>query len=225
MQIITSDQAPLDLGFGCYKCNWGTHLAGFYEDDEELDRIVLGFLGQGDLAGDLQLFCPVGRTPGEFRDTYARRYPERAARVRDPSAFRLLDPRELYCPNGVFSVAAMQAGLDRLFAESQAEGRRNIRASAEMIWALEAIPGIEQLMAYEAWLNHFIHGKPWVSICLYDVRSFSGEIIMNVLRTHPFTISGGVIVQNPYYQDPEKWLAKHAPQFLPATGGPLSPIR
>ena len=52
-------------------------------------------------------------------------------------------------------------------------------------------------------------------ICLYNVNKFSGSIIMNVLRTHPYTINGGVIAENPYYQDPDKWLASNAPQFLP----------
>ncbi len=83
-----------------------------------------------------------------------------------------------------------------------------------MVWALEVIRGIEHLMAYESRLNFFISGKPWISICLYNVNKFSGSIIMNVLRTHPYTISGGVITENPYYQDPDKWLAKNAPQFL-----------
>jgi hypothetical protein len=83
-----------------------------------------------------------------------------------------------------------------------------------MVWALDAIPGIEHLMVYESRLNYFIPGKPWISVCMYNVTKFSGSVILNVLRTHPFTISGGVITQNPYYQNPDEWLKQNAPEFL-----------
>ncbi|MFZ1983474.1 MAG: MEDS domain-containing protein [Desulfatitalea sp.] len=91
----------------------------------------------------------------------------------------------------------------------------HVRATAEMVWALPAIPGVEHLLAYESRLNYFIPGKPWISICLYKVTRFSGAMVMNVLRTHPYTISQGVIAQNPYFQNPDDWLRRNAPQFLP----------
>jgi hypothetical protein len=48
---------------------------------------------------------------------------------------------------------------------------------------------------------------------MYNVTKFSGKTIMNVLRTHPFTISGGIITQNPFYQNPDDWLRENAPEF------------
>jgi hypothetical protein len=107
----------------------------------------------------------------------------------------------------------MDKGLNDYFIESQKNGKRNIRATAEMVWALEAIPGVEHLLAYEARLNYFIPGKPWISICLYNVTKFSGKIIMNVLKTHPYTIISGMINQNPYFEDPAEWLKKNDPKF------------
>ncbi len=95
-------------------------------------------------------------------------------------------------------------------------GRRNVRGTAEMGWALEKIPGIEHLMTYESLLNTFIWGKTWISICLYDVNRFPGATIMKVLQTHPFVITGGGIFENPYFIHPEKWIAEHAPEFLSA---------
>jgi len=40
----------------------------------------------------------------------------------------------------------MDEGLNAFFVESQQPGPRNIRATAEMVWALEAVPGVEHLM-------------------------------------------------------------------------------
>jgi hypothetical protein len=214
MHITTSKQESMNLGFGHYTCNWGTHMCGLYETAGERDEIILGFLHQGDLEGDLQLYCPVEQSPETFITTYQGQYPACARHVHDPGRFRLLGAKELYYPNGTFSPRSMDRGLAEFYAASQQQGKRNIRATAEMIWALEAVPGVEHLMAYESRLNYFIPGKPWISICLYNITRFSGATLMKVLQTHPFTISGGAITQNPYYQDPDEWLRANAPNFL-----------
>jgi hypothetical protein len=215
MHIKTSDQPVLELGFGDYICNWGVHMAGLYETEQEKDEIVLGFLNQGDLAGDLQLYCPVEQNAEDFLQAYEQQYPTCQGHTADTNCFHILSTKDLYYPDGIFSPWAMDEGLENFFAESQKNGKRNIRATAEMSWALDTVvPGIEHVMAYEARLNYFIPEKPWISICLYDVTRFSGAMIMNVLRTHPYTINRGVITENPYYQDPAVWLARNAPEFL-----------
>lgn len=217
MYIRTSDQPKLELGFGGYQCNWGVHICGLYETEAERDEILFGYLNRGDRDGDLQLYCPVEMSQADFKDKYARRYPDCGAHPDDPNRFQLSSAKELYYPEGIFSPWAMDDGLNAFYAESRKDGKKNIRATAEMVWALEAIPGVEHLMAYESRLNYFIPGKPWISICLYNVNKFTGATIMGVLRTHPYTISGGVITENPYYQDPDHWLAENAPEFLSRT--------
>jgi hypothetical protein len=217
MHIRTSDQTALDLGFGDYTCNWGAHMCGLYETAEERDRILIGFLASGIQAGDLGLYCPVERTVEDFWQTLAREFPEAMAKAKntDVPALELKSARELYYPDGVFSPQAMDVGLEAFFAQSQRRGPRNVRGTAEMVWALEAVPGREHLMVYESRLNYFIPGKPWISICLYNLTKFGGATIMDVLRTHPYVISKGVITENPYYQNPDDWLRANAPQFLP----------
>lgn len=214
MHIQTSDQARLALGFGGYTCNWGTHMCGLYEADQERDEIIFGFLHQGDLQGDFQLYCLSEGSAEEFKARYASFYPECAGHPDDPSRFEHQEARALYYPDGLFSPWQMDEGLSRFFCQSQQNGPRHIRATADMVWALSAIPGVEHLMAYESRLNYFIPGKPWISICLYDVRRFSGATVMNVLRTHPYVISQGVISRNPYFQNPTEWLRRNAPEFL-----------
>ncbi|MDZ7738055.1 MAG: MEDS domain-containing protein [Bacteroidales bacterium] len=213
MHIKTSDQEKLDMGFGGYSCNWGLHICGLYETEQERDEIIFGFLHQGDISGDMQLYCPAERTRENFIRDYGMRYPDCKHHTHDPALFSINSAKELYYPDGTFSPISMDRGLDEFFQESQKNGKRNIRATAEMVWALKAIPGVEHLMAYESRLNYFIPGKPWISICLYNITRFSGSVIMNVLHTHPYTISGGIITQNPYYQDPDEWLQRNFPEF------------
>ncbi len=215
MHIHTSDQDEFSLGIGDITCNWGVHIAGLYNVQEERDEMIFGFLKQGDLAGDLQLYCPAERDRQDFVQKFSHYCPECSSHLKDADRFSLLSAEDLYYPEGVFSPWAMDIGLNSFFTESQKNGRRNIRATAEMVWALDAVPGTGHLMAYESRLNCFIPGKPWVSMCLYNTSKFSGSVIMNVLRTHPFVMSGGILTQNPYYINPDKWLADNAPEFLP----------
>lgn len=213
MHIQTSDQEKLELGFGGYTCNWGLHICGLYETSEERDEIIMGFLHEGDLKNDLQIYFPCERTEEDFKVQYGNRYPECRDHVHNPDLFSVNSYREFYFPDGKFSPLRMLKGHEEYFLNSQNKGKRKIRATAEMVWALQAIPGVEYLMAYESILNFFIPGKPWISICLYNITKFSGSIIVNVLRTHPYTISGGVITQNPYFIDPDKYLAQYYPDF------------
>jgi hypothetical protein len=214
MHFQTSDQEKLELGFGGYTCNWGLHICGLYETEAERDDIIMGFLHEGDVRKDLQLYCPAERTAEDFAEQYSQKYPDCKDHVHDPSMFSISSAQELYYPDGTFSPVSMDKGLNEFFVNSQNAGKRNIRATAEMVWALHAIPGIEHLMAYESRLNYFIPGKPWISICLYNITKFSGSMIVNVLRTHPYTISGGVITQNPYFMNPDEWLRKYDPEFI-----------
>ncbi len=213
MHIKTSEQEKLELGFGGFTCNWGLHMCGLYETEEERDEIIFGFLHEGDSKNELQLYCPVERTTEDFKEKYAQNYPACKDHVHDHTKFDLFSAKDLYYPNGVFSPVSMDEGLGAFYKQSQSVKKTNIRATAEMVWALEAISGVEHLMAYESRLNYFIPGKPWISICLYNLTKFSGSQIMNVLQTHPYTISGGAITQNPYFQDPDEWLAINAPEF------------
>ena len=214
MHIKTSEQEKLTLGFGDYTCNWGLHIAGLYETLEERDEIIFGFFTHGYKEGELQLYAAGERSPDQFKNEFGEYCPQCKKDLENPQYFSIKTAKELYYPEGTFSPVEMDKNLNEFYDWSQRDGEKNIRATAEMVWALEAIPGAEHLMAYESRLNYFIPGKPWISICLYNINKFDGKTIMDVLRTHPFTISGGIITQNPYFQDPDRWLAENAPQFL-----------
>ena len=214
MYLKTSNQEKLNLGIGQYQCNWGIHIAGLYENVAERDEIVMGFLHAGEVNGDLQFYAPAERSMDNFKQAYCHNHPDSCQHLENPEIFQLSTPQSLYYPEGVFSPWTMDENLNRFYRQSQKKGLRNVRATAEMTWALEAVPGTEHLMAYESRLNYFIPGKPWISICLYNITKFDGATIMNVLRTHPYTLNGGVITENPYYQDPDVWLSENSPQFL-----------
>jgi hypothetical protein len=43
-------------------------------------------------------------------------------------------------------------------------------------------------------------------VCVYDLRKFNGDVVVDVMRTHPTVILGGILQRNPYYVPPIEFL-------------------
>ena len=79
-----------------------------------------------------------------------------------------------------------------------------------MSWALEeGRASIPDLLEYEAKLNIVLDDHPLTTICQYDARRFSGEIIMDMLTVHPMMKVRGQLVKNPHYVKPEAFLKQY----------------
>jgi len=215
MHLKTSDLSLLKLGFGDYTCNWGTHFCGLYETKAERDEIMFGFLARGFEQGELCICCPEESHFDHAMDDLHVLCPSCARPT--PESVLLLHSQELYHPKGYFSPNDMLDAHEAIWAKNLAAGSKNVRGTADMSWAIEKIPGVEHLMAYESLLNTFIWGKTWISICMYNVNLFPGSLIMKVLQVHPFVITGGGVFENPYFVPPVKWLGRNAPELLQRT--------
>ncbi len=214
MHIKSSDLGILKLGIGNYTCNWGSHICGLYEKEEERDEIIFGYLNQGMKDADFALYIHSEQSEENFTNNFIHHCPECEAHINNPESLEIKKAKDLYYPSGTFDPWIMDTAVNGYFEYTQRNGPRNFRAIAEMAWAHEAIPGVEHLFAYESRLNYFVQNRTVISICLYNITKMTGGMIMNVLRTHPFAINGGVITQNPYFVHPDIWLAENAPQFL-----------
>ena len=213
MHIHTSELDELKLGIGNYKCNWGTHICGLYQSEEERDSIIFGYLSEGHKNADKQIFIYSEQTQETFNSNFSRYCPECYNNAISDTV-DIKRAEELYYPEGVFDPWYMDKTVNGYFDYTQKDGPANLRAVAEMYWALNKIPGTEYLFAYESRLNYFVKNRPIISLCLYNVNEISGEELLNVLQTHPFTINGGIVTQNPLFIQPERWLRDNAPQFL-----------
>ena len=48
-------------------------------------------------------------------------------------------------------------------------------------------------------------------LCLYDLDRFSGEVVVNIVKTHPQVLIQGILVENPYYLGPDEFLRSASP--------------
>ena len=91
--------------------------------------------------------------------------------------------------------------------KAEVEGYSFCRLVGEMTWALRDAPGVEHLVSYESELNRVTPGYPVVVLCLYDLDRFSGEVVVNIVKTHPQVLIQGILVENPYYLGPDEFLS------------------
>ena len=69
--------------------------------------------------------------------------------------------------------------------------------------------GVEELCGYDAKINVFAPRYPQTPLCLYDLERFTGEVIVDVLKTHPKVLIGNVVIENPFHVKPDEFLARH----------------
>ncbi len=109
---------------------------------------------------------------------------------------------------GAFDVEGLLEAMDRVTAErGGASGAFDgLRVMAQMGWAVR--PGIDRLdlLEYEARLNRVLDTNQQLAICVYDLAPLDGATMMDLLRTHPLTMIGGVLRENPFFTPPAEML-------------------
>jgi len=80
-----------------------------------------------------------------------------------------------------------------------------MRMVSDMGWAVDQ-EDTTDLIEYEARANVLIAKYQHVVICIYDTAKFGGDVVIDVLRTHPMVLIGGVVQMNPFFVPPEQFL-------------------
>ncbi|MEX2154543.1 MAG: MEDS domain-containing protein [Gemmatimonadaceae bacterium] len=95
--------------------------------------------------------------------------------------------------------SAFQAAID--------SGAKLIRLLGNIGWGHENWPVEQEILAFEAKVTAAARAFPCVVLCLYDVQALSGRIIVHgAYKTHPLTICGNVLRENPYHVPLERFL-------------------
>lgn len=186
------------LDLGDLSLGAGDHVCAFYRGGEERDALLMPYLNEGLMAGDKCIYVSDSRPPASLRaDLHA-----------DDARLDVLSSEEGYLAGGSFSATRMVQSLhERVSAILRDETFTFVRLAGDMSWAVRDVPGVEQLLTYETELKGFYDRYPAVGICLYDLERFRGDVIVDVLKTHPKVLIGRMLFENPYYVDPGDLLA------------------
>lgn len=196
--------ASVSLGIPGLDVQVGDHLCAFYRGPER-DEVLIPFLQAGLRSGD-KCICVVDAAEPAGLLEYLDQPPGGECVERRQLEFFSADAT--YLADGSFVPDRMVRFWDESVRSAlRDEGYGFVRAVGEMTWALSEAPGVDQLVAYESELNRFLPRYPQIILCLYDIERFGGELVLDMLKTHPKILLSGMVLDNPYYIEPDEFLA------------------
>jgi MEDS: MEthanogen/methylotroph, DcmR Sensory domain len=184
------------------------HVCAFFRDTNEEDRALLPFIKAGLAAGEkiVQTIDPARRADQMSR--FAAAGIDFAA-AHSHGQFDLHAWTDTHLNEGIFDPDKTFALFTQIGLSASRQGFPLTRFITHMDWALEDGANLTDLLVYEAKANELRLGRqPPINpvICAYDLTKFSGEFIVDVMRTHPMTLIDGTLHENPYFVPPEQFL-------------------
>jgi hypothetical protein len=181
------------------------HVCAFFHGPDEAYRVLLPFIREGLDRGE-RAFHLVG--PALRADHAARLV---AGGIDAPSleGNRRLEIRDwaaTYQLSKPFDADAMLSLLKEMLDDGRTRGFASTRLVAQMEWACEPPPCGDELLRYEARLNDLLRDYSDPVVCAYDLARFGAATVVDVLRTHPVAVIGGVLQENPFYVPPDELL-------------------
>jgi hypothetical protein len=181
------------------------HVCAFFNSDEEEYRVLLPFIKDGLKSGDKAVHV---LNPEQRQDHVQRLV---AAGI-DPAAaegsgqLELRTNTEVYLPNGRFDQDRMLAVFEQLASGNAPGGFPLSRICCRMDWAVEDRSHVDDVIEFEARVNDvWLHHDDAV-ICTYHLGQFGGDAVIDIMRTHPMVIVGGILQHNPFFVPPDEFL-------------------
>ncbi|HUR39773.1 MAG TPA: MEDS domain-containing protein [Verrucomicrobiae bacterium] len=181
------------------------HVCAFFHSQEELYEVLMPFIKEGFESGD-RAFHVVD--PAQ-REAHLARLRNEGIDVTDAEATGQLEVRrwqEAYIKDNHFDQFRMIETIKQALDPALKGPGKRTRLVANMEWALEDLPGVHDILEYETRLNHVLPDFDDPVICTYDVSRFDASVVIDILRTHPMVIIGGMLQENPFYVPPDEML-------------------
>jgi hypothetical protein len=198
----------IELGLRGERVNLGDHIAYFWEKPSEFEEAVD--------------FLLAGHKRGEHLVLFG--HDEANERVLGILERRGVDHRSLK-EEGRLSILGGGSTGDGMLGSIGATFQRAIDAGAGCIrllgnigWGRRDWPDDLDILAFEAKVTGAAKKFPSIVMCMYDVASLSGHVMVHgAYETHPLTFNGNLVRENPFYIGVDAYLAR-----LEGSDGPLT---
>lgn len=194
--------AGRDIGCSCHAC-------AFFNSDDQFYKVLLPFIREGFDAGDRAVHIVDPAKRQRHLETLEAAGID-AAHSQDTRQLEVRRWEEAYLREGHFDQDAMLALIQEVLEDGRRQGFPMTRLVANMAWALEDRPGVNDIIEYESRLNYVLPQYDDTVVCTYDLSKFSAGVVMDILRTHPMVIVGEVMQENPFYTPPDVLLPELA---------------
>lgn len=181
------------------------HICAFFNSIDEEHRVLRSFIKEGLDRGEKAFHV----VDPELREQHLKLLAEAGINVNhaiDTGQLEVRRWQDAYLREDHFDQNAMLALIEEVLQSAGTAGYPLTRLVAHMEWALLDKPGVDDLVEYETRLNYVLPKYDDPVICTYDLSKFGANAVMDIMRTHPVVIIGGVLQENPFFVPPDQFL-------------------
>ena len=200
--MITSDHSTQFAGgmLGRHR-----HICAFFNGIDEEHRVLRSFITEGLDRGEKAFHI----VDPALREEHLKRLTDAGVSVERAMGSGQLEVRpwqHAYLRGDRFDQDAMLALIEEVLQSGTAAGYPLTRLLAHMEWGCLDKSGVDDLVEYETRLNYVLPKYDDPVICTYDLSKFGASVAMDIMRTHPVVIIGGVLQENPFFVPPDQFL-------------------
>lgn len=184
------------------------HICAFFSDEDEEYRVLLPFIKEGIERGDkaIQVVNP------QQRDEHLRRLASAGIDAKTSQETGQLEIKintEAYLREGKFDQERMLETFEQLASGNAPGGYPLSRIVCRMDWVVGDQSRLQNVIEFESRVNEIWDHHDDAVICTYHLSQFSGDAVIDIMRTHPMVIIGGTLQQNPFFMPPEQFLREY----------------
>ena len=181
------------------------HVCAFFNSADEEYRVLMPFIKDGFECGHKAVHVV---NPGRCQDHLERLTAAGidATAVQRSGQLELRTNVEAYLRDGQFDQDRMLEEFEQLSSGNDKAGFPLSRIVCQMDWAADGRSHIDNLVEFESRVNEVWSRHEDAVICVYDLAKFGGDTVIDIMRTHPMVIIGGILQSNPFYVPPEEFL-------------------
>jgi hypothetical protein len=196
------------------------HVCAFFSSTQEEYDTLLPFVRDGLERGERVYHV----LPSQYREEHLEQL--RSAGIDVAAAQRrgqleVPTPQETYLRGGRFNKDAMLALSQEVLRSGPTLGFPLTRLIAHAETVLEDSSSVNEWIEYETRLNDVLPRYDDPVICTFDLNLLNGTVAVDILRTHPVAIIGGLLYENPFFVPPQEFLR----QVQQRSGAPPKPYR
>jgi hypothetical protein len=182
------------------------HVCAFFANDDEEYRVLLPFIREGLSWGEKA----VNIVNPEARQEHLRRLAGAgidSTACEQSGQLQIRINTEVYLRDGRFDQDRMLAAFEEMAASARSdEGFPLSRIVCRMDWVPGDQSRIQNVIEFESRVNDVWRRYDDAVICTYNLAQFSGDAVIDIMRTHPMVMIGGHLQQNPFFTHPDEFL-------------------
>ena len=181
------------------------HVCAFFNNDDDAYRVLLPFIKDGFARGDKAVHVV---NPHQYQGHLQRLAAAGidTAAAQQSGQLELRTNTEAYLRDGRFDQDRMLDVFEQLASGTAPSAFPLSRIVCHMEWAAADRSYIEDLVEFESRVNDVWRRHDDAVMCVYDLAKFGGDTVVDIMRTHPMVVIGGILQENPFYVPPEEFL-------------------